>query len=167
MSKSNFKEFWLNKFIFPKIYQIDKPGIIISEVPRLFGSYKIKKRDVYYFEKILSNLQIDTIKEIGIKNFEEMYYKIGKDLGIGYLLLSNIKKIPNFLISDIFKSICKVTWASGVSISKDIQTDKNGIYILSGSDTMFCRESKNAAFFEGLYSGILSYLTGKNIEAKY
>jgi hypothetical protein len=162
----NIWDYWVNKLLFPKIYIIDKPGVIISTASKLLGSHTTKKREVYHFEKIFAQLQEKTSEKLGIQKASKFYYEIGKDLGVGYLLLSNTKHIPLFLVPSIMEMICKITWASGISASGKVSIYKNGKYILTGSDNLFCRESKNSSFYAGLYSGMLSHLSGKNIEAK-
>lgn len=158
------RDYWVKKLLFSEVFSIDTPGIIISETSRFFGSHKVKKRDVYHFERIFRELQVKTIEKLGADEASKFYYKMGKDLGTGYLLLSGVEKVPAFLVPIVMKALCKITWASGISVSEHISVLGGGKYILEGSNNMFCRNTGNGAFFAGVYSGMVSCLSGKNVE---
>lgn len=162
----NFKKYWIKKLLFSKIYTIDTPGIIISESAKFLSPAKTKKRDIYHFEKIFSDLQIKTIKELGPTKASEFFYNLGKDLGVVYLYLAKIKKIPCFLMPSVIKKLCEITWSCGASLSTNLDILEDGKIIISGSDNLFCRKFGNVSFFAGFYSGVVSYLYDKNIEAK-
>ena len=161
----SFRDYWIKKLLFSKVFMLDSPGVIVSGTSKFFGSSKVQKRDIYHFEIIFRELKIKTIEKLGFKEASKMFYKIGKDLGTGYLLLANVKKLSPFLIPVVMKALCKITWASGVGVSRRVSILDDGRYVLEGSDTMFCNGVGDASFYAGVYSGFLSYLSGKNIEA--
>ena len=164
----NARNYILNKLFFPKVAVIDKPGVIISKTSRKYGKKDSMKRIVFYFEDIISSLQLETIKELGKEKTSELWYKIGKAAGTRYLLLSKAKQPPSFLLPSIIEYIFSNLEANGMSVcNKIIFNSKNDSLILIGKNNIIWRKTKDGSLFSGLVSGILSFLLKRNIEAEY
>jgi len=162
-----FKDYWISKLLFPKTVIVDKPGIIISKALSKFGRKEDKRRIIFHFEDIIANLQLETIKKLGKNKAGEIFYSLGKDITTRYMLVSDTKKIPSFLLPSAIKYVLEVFRAGGLSVADKINYDsKKKILILKGYNNMICRKSGLPEFSAGLVSGFLSYLMGKNIEAE-
>ncbi len=163
----NIQKYIFEKLFFPRVAVIDQPGIIISKTSSKYGSKTSMKRMVFYFEDIIANLQIETVKKIGKEKTSNLWYKIGKDAGTRYLLLSKAKKPPSFLMPSIIQYIFSNLNANGMSVCNKIIFDhKNNFLILTGKDNIIWRKTNEGSLFSGLVSGILSFLIGQNIEAE-
>ena len=95
----NIQKYLFNKLFFPKVVIIDKPGIIINKTIGKFGKEGTKTRVIYIFEDIYSELQLETIKDLGKDKTDLLWYKIGKDVIIRYFFLAKMKKIYPFQMS--------------------------------------------------------------------
>lgn len=154
------------KLFFPKTAIIDRPGIIISKTLTKIANYEIKERMSYFFEDILVNLQLETIKEIGREKTAELYYKIGRDMGMRHVLFTKSKKPPSFLVPSIIDYVFKSFIAGGYFIGDIVYNATEKSLIIIGKDSSICRKSGEGNFFEGVTSSILSFLLGENIEAE-
>lgn len=165
--KESIWDYWISKLLFPKTFLIDKPGIIISKISSKYGNKENKRRMVFFFEETLSYLQKETLKKIGKERTEDLWYKIGKDFGVRYLFLSEAKKPPRFLLPNIINYIFDGFKNSGFSIAETIKfNSKTESLILEGKDNAICRKSNIGGYSAGIISAFLSFLCGKNIEAK-
>jgi len=87
----------------------------------------------FFFEDILVNLQLETIKKIGYKKTADLWYKIGKDIGTRYFLLGKIRQIPQFLLPLTINHIFSGFKQAGMSIGTQIKFDSK----LLETDTIF------------------------------
>ena len=164
---NSIRDYLFNKLFFPKVVTIDKPGIIYTVYDRKFGRPAAKRRIIYFFEDILVNLQLETVKVLGKERTSELWYKIGKEVGIGYLLQANIKKVPSFLLRSIIDYIFSSFRSAGMSVAEEINfCSEESSLVLKGRENMVCRKSKIPNFSEGIVSGIFGSIVGKNTEAE-
>jgi hypothetical protein len=146
---------------------IDRPGIIYNVISKRYGRGNSKKRIVFHFEDIIANLQLETIKELGKEKTEELWYKIGKDVGTRYMLLSKAKKPPSFLMPTIIDYMFSSLRGGGLSSAKKVFfNNKSKSLVLTGKNNNHCRKSKEHSLFTGGISAILSCLLGTNVEAE-
>jgi hypothetical protein len=94
-----------------------------------------------------------------------MYYQIGKDIGIRYMLLSKSKKIPALLIKPTINYLSEVFKSAGLSVAENVRFHNINYFTLKGKNNIICRISKESSVFSGLISGVVSSLTNTNIEA--
>ncbi len=165
MGFKDSKNFFINKILFPKILLINQPGIITS---KSFGMGKSNSRRMTYnFEEILSGLQLETMNQLGAEKSSELFYKIGKEVGIQYQFFLGRKKFPRFLKKRVIEYFFTRLSSVGMSFGKKvIFNEKNNSLILEGKDSLICRKTGNSVMFAGLVSGVLSFIIGKNIEAE-
>lgn len=164
---NNIWDYWVSKLLIPKVVIINEPGIIISKTSSRYSNKESSRRIIFYFEDILSGLQRKTIEKLGKNKSADLWYKIGKDTAIRYMLLSKIQKIPQFLLSSVINHMFAKFKGGGTSVAKKIHFDnKNKSLIMVGKENIYCRKSMEGNLFAGSVSGFLSYLTGKNIEAE-
>jgi len=116
----NIRDYIFNKIFAPRTFIIDQPGIIYNVLAKKYGRGESKKRIIWYFEDTLANLQIATIKKLGFEKTNKLWYEIGKDTGLRYLLLSKAKTPPQFLTSTILNYILSANRAGGMSIAEKI-----------------------------------------------
>lgn len=167
MEKENVREYLFNKIFFPKVAMIDRPGIIINKTSRKFGGKVSQKRTIFHFEDIFANLQLETISKLGRKQNSEIYYKIGKDLGIRYMILANAKRPSKFLLPFIIKILFEMIKSNGSTVTNNVNFDNNkNSLTLKGSNNIICRKTGDNSFFAGIFSSIFSFLVGENIEAE-
>ncbi len=163
----NIKSYILNKLIFPKAVTISQPGLILTKVIRKENSSLLIGRLAYIFEDILVELQKETLKKIGEKKTDEIWYKIGKDLVISYFLTLNAKKPPKFFLDSVLKYIFQRFFATGITIGSEIKFDKDRLSLyLKGKNSVLHRKSKQGAVLGGIVSGTISFLSGQNIAAE-
>jgi hypothetical protein len=163
----NIKDYILNKLFFPKVATIDKPGMIYNVISKRYGRGHSKKRIVFHFEDIIANLQLETIKELGKEKTEELWHKIGKDVGTRYMLLSKAKKPPSFLMPTVIRYIFESYRAAGMSLCENIIYDhKEKSLILKGKNSLICRKTKIGTINTGLVSSVLSFFLKENIETE-
>lgn len=163
---NNIKDYIFNKLFFPKVVTIDKPGIIYNIFSRKFGGRQTK-RVVLYFEDIIANLQLETVEVLGKQSTNDLWYKIGKDVGARYMLLGKSKKPPSYLLPIIIDYLLTGFSSTGFSITqKQKFNHKKRLLILKGYNNIICRKSEISDYFAGAISGLLSNLYGKNIEAE-
>ncbi len=99
----DIKRYLFDKLFFPKVAIIDRPGIIINKTISRFGKEGVKTRVIYNFEDIAVNLYLETVKKLGKKKTDNLWYKIGKESGIRYFLFAKNKKIPPVLLLPIIE----------------------------------------------------------------
>lgn len=162
----NIREFILKKFIFPKVLIIDNPGIIISKSFSRYSKKEVNRRIIYYFEDTIVDLQSKTLRELGKQKTEELWYKIGKDIGVEFLSSINMKKIPSWLLNNIIKYTFESLGNTGATVTQKITYKKEGRLILQGTDNIVCRKNSLPALSLGLVGGIMSQLLKTNVEAK-
>ncbi|PIN70161.1 hypothetical protein COV93_02560, partial [Candidatus Woesearchaeota archaeon CG11_big_fil_rev_8_21_14_0_20_43_8] len=131
-----------------------------------YGHHASIKRQIFYFEDIVSKLQIETINIIGQKEASRLWYLIGKDVGYRYLLMGSGKKPPYFLLDQILQYIVTNLNGAGLTFAKEIIFEKNDVFIFKGNNNLVCRQSSLGDNFAGFAAGIISFLLGKNVEAK-
>ncbi len=156
----------ISDLFLPKFGIIDRPGMIISRTSRRFGGQESQKRQIFYFEDTLANLQLETIKEIGKEKTAELWYRIGRDMGARYSLLSKARVVPKFLRPMVINFLVNMCSAAGLSIKSIEYDNKNSSLILKSSDTLICRKSGIETFIPGVISSAMSILFGEKIEAK-
>lgn len=163
----DFKGYFFDKLIFPKVVIIDKPGIIISKTIGRFSKREINTRAIYYPENIGIDLYINTKRKIGIEKTDELWYKIGKDTATRRLSFLGKSEIPNILIPSIVEHIFKIFYSIGMGFAKNIDYNhKKQSFVATGENCMICNETKSGHNMAGLVSGVLSFLLNKNIEAE-
>src|SRR3989339_1843298 len=96
------KNYLFGKLIFPKVFIIDQPGIIINKTIGRFGKEGVKTRVVYNFEYIAVNLYLETVKKIGKKKTDDLWYRIGKERGKKNFLFFFEKKKKKTVLAFIF-----------------------------------------------------------------
>lgn len=96
MVKKGIRDYVVDNLIFPKALIIDQPGLVYSLLAKGYWGKKEKRRVVFIFEELISFLQLETIKKIGLENSSLLWYRIGKDIAFRYLLLADIKKFLLF-----------------------------------------------------------------------
>lgn len=166
MQHSSIKDYLFNKLFFPKVVKIDKPGIIYTISDRKFGNPGARKRIIWHFEDIVVNLILETVKELGKKKTQELWYKIGKDVGTRYLLLAKIKPLPLFILNHVIVYIFQSLKAGGFSLAEDIKyNSKKRSLVLRGNNNIICRKTKICTA-EGIISALFSFLNKENIEAE-
>lgn len=157
--------YFFEKLVFPKVYLIDSPGIIITKYSKHYGKDKMQ-RSVFHFEDILAGVQIKTIKKFGKDKSNSLWYTIGKNTAFQYFSMSKTKKVPSILLPSILEYIFTVFRSVGATMAEKISFDKsNDSLVLFGSNNAFCRKSGEANLFAGAVSGFYSLLLGENIEA--
>jgi len=167
MSVNKIINYTLNKLFFPKVVTIDKPGIIYTIADRKFGSPSVKKRIIWYFEDPMISLQQETIKTMGKKQCSELWYRIGKDVGTEFMLLSKIRKIPSFLLPSVLDTISNRLKSAGFTALGNFEyIPKNKSIVFYGKNNIICRNTQDGEVFAGIISGIFSFLIGENIEGK-
>ena len=161
----NIKQFILRKLFFPKVAVIDQPGIIYNLLSRKYGGKKSRKRIVFIFEDIFAEIQKEAIKQIGAKEASELFYKIGKDFGVSFMLLGKAKKVPYFLLPEVMEYITNNFKGGGFSITDNLDVDiKQKRILFSGKNNLICRKTTDPSFFIGVAAGVVSLLLGKNVE---
>lgn len=166
---SDIKRYWEDKLLAPRVVVIDKPGVIYNIVAKKYGVGESKKRVVWYFEDVIVDLQRRTLKEIGEKETSGLFYRIGKDAGTRYILLSNVAKgFPMSLIEEIIKYYFNVFCNVGFSVADNIYFNREGYpLILEGNNSIICRKTGNCSMFAGFASAILSSLMKENFDSEY
>jgi hypothetical protein len=163
----DIKSYILNKLFFPKTIVIDRPGVIISKTTKWYGRTSSQKRTVYHFEDILVDLHAKTVEELGKENTANLYYKIGKDLGLRYMLLAKINKLPTLLIPSVIDYIFINLRGAGMSAANTVSfNNKKQSLILQGRDNVICRKTHEGSINAGVVSGIFSFLIGRNVDAQ-
>lgn len=159
----DIKERVIRTLLFPKALRTEEQGIITEEITNILGSSR--RRIVYSFEDIFVDLQNALIQEIGNAETAELYYRIGKSVGTRYVLLASPKKPPKFLLGEIVPLVFYGISRIGFSVAEQIEY-KNHKLVLRGKDNIICRKTGEGSNFAGMASGMLSFLSGKNIECR-
>jgi len=120
MRGDSFTNYFFEKLIFPKRFIIDRPGVLINQLSRKYGGAKSQHRTLFVFEDIIAGLQLDTIKEIGMEATKEMWYKIGKDVGIQYMALGETKRVSKRMLPIVVNYVFSGFRASGMSVATEV-----------------------------------------------
>ncbi|MBN2422325.1 hypothetical protein JXB41_03795 [Candidatus Woesearchaeota archaeon] len=163
----SLKEKIINKLFYTNTVVIDKPGILIHKFYVGFGLFEIKRRMAYFFEDPLVDIHINVEKKLGKKKTEEIFYKIGKDIGVKFISQMFNRKMPKAICFTFFERVLEKFSFLGYSITDIVKFDKKNLHIvLRGKDNIICRKCGIGHIYSGLLSGILSSLLKENIEAK-
>ncbi|MBR9706436.1 hypothetical protein GOV14_05350 [Candidatus Pacearchaeota archaeon] len=163
----DIKSYILNKLFFPKAVTINEPGLILTKIVRKDNSSLLIGRLAYLFEDVLVDLQKKTVEQIGLAKTDEIWYQIGKDLITSYFLTLKVKKPPKFFLDSVVKYMLQRFSVTGITIGNEIDFDKNCLDLqLKGSNNVLHRKSKQGAVLGGIASGVLSFLSGENVEAE-
>src|SRR3989339_712150 len=107
MNANSIKQYIFEKLFYPKVVIINEPGMIINYSSKKYGHFNKFKRNLLYFEEIISKIQIETIRRHGIDKNRTLWYKIGKDLGIRYILVGGGKPVSKIILPEIIEYILK------------------------------------------------------------
>lgn len=166
MPTNSFKSYFFNRFLLPKVIIHNEPGRIISKTSQRYGRKSSQIRVMYAFEDNCVDLQTASIKKLGIKKSEEMWYKIGKSFVTRHLNFSGKKKIPKLFQEEIVRFILGAFHSSGLSLAQNIRFDRNKMEIeLHGNNNSVCRKNGMGDIFAGIISGLSSFVFDRNIEA--
>jgi len=167
MGFKDIKDYISKQLIFPKVLIVDEPGVITNKTVGQLSKKNVRTRIIFTFEDIYSNLYFDTLNKLGKKEADLLTYKIGKDNGFRYCLLSKAEKIKDAFIPDFIYHIFNTFRGVGMSFSENIMFDlKKKSIIFKGTKNIICRKSHSGFMMAGIVSGILSFLFGRNIEAR-
>ncbi|MFH0874630.1 MAG: hypothetical protein V1859_01745 [archaeon] len=156
-----------DKVYFPQIISINEPGIVMSRGSDWYGKSFRKKRSIYLFEKAFCDLQSGIIKKEGKKKAQEIFYRIGKDTGTRLLLLAHMDKSNEAILLPKLKIILFMLSFFGFRINEKVGYNKTKKeFFFSGKDNIFCTKTNEQGFSAGVISGIVSILSGENIEAE-
>lgn len=157
------RDYWVKKLLFPKKVLIDEPGIITNCVMRKYGGVKSRQRMTVFFEDIISNLQSQSIKELGKTRASEIWYYGGKNAAERYFLLARAKVVPAVIFDSVLKYILGGFRSSGFSAAKNYYrvADK---FIFTGDNNIICRNTGDSSYMRGFLSGTLSSLTGNEVD---
>jgi hypothetical protein len=159
----NIKNHLLKKFIFPKRFIFDEPGIIFNKsISRLTGRSTFT-RVVFFFEEFFVDLYKYTVKEIGEEETSKLWYGIGRDVGLRYLSFSGVKKVPRWMISQIIQVTFDAISGSGLGFFKKLKNDED-FFIVEGKHALIIRHINDGSFFAGVLSGIFSYIYGSDCD---
>ena len=81
-------------------YFLNEPGFVFNKNISFYRDKVTYSRIVFFFEKILENLYLETSKLVGIDINSKLWFDIGKDFGLRCLSFSQLRNVPN---SDIKK----------------------------------------------------------------
>lgn len=163
----DLRRYTLEKLFFPKVAVIDRPGIIINKTSSRFGNSRTQTRVIFHFEDIPVKLYLETVKKIGKEKSDLLWYKIGKDGMIRYILFLKKKNIPGYFISFVLRHIFDTFCSAGMTYCKSIKiNNKKKSLITFGENCLICRKTKSGALVAGNISALLSFLYKENIEAK-
>ena len=96
-----------------------------------------------------------------------MWYRIGKDFGVRGMLLAKVKRKHPFLLPITIRYLATVFKSAGGTVCEDVIYDThNQSLILRGKDNIIWRKIKDGSFFAGVISGMMTILTGKNMEGQ-
>jgi len=161
------RKYLFDKLFFPKVAIIDRPGIIINKTVSKFGKEGVKTRVIYHFEDIPVNLYLETVKKLGKEKTDDLWYKIGKDIAVRYLLFAKIKKIPKALLPLVIEHMFNTINSTGFTFGEKVNYNLKGKSLIThGKDCVICRKTKSGYFPAGIASGVLSFLLRENIEAE-
>lgn len=163
---SNLHRYVFDEFIFLKALRMDNPGVIINKSAVYFGS-GVNSRIVFIFEDMIVELYRRTVDKIGKEKTNELFYKIGKDIGTRYFLFSNKRKFSNNIQLVVLEHIFSILSGIGLSFAKEtIPGSNEDAFAVSGSDPLFLKKIKDGSFLSGIFSGILSFVYSENIESE-
>ncbi len=124
-------------------------------------------RIVYTFEDFYVNLYFDTLLKLGDKKTEDLWYRLGKDLGIRYFLFNGLLEFPFTKIPLALKYFQAMFNMIGMGFCKNLKYDiSKGSYIFWGNNNIITRKTHNTSYMEGIIAGVLTFLTKENIEAR-
>jgi len=163
----DIKKHFFKKFVFPKILVLDKPGLIISRNFNNLNKEAHNMRIVYSFEDFYVNLYFDTLKKLGEEKTNELWYNMGKDLGIRYFLFNGLVDFPFFKINLALKYFQGMFTMIGMGFCKNLNYDiKKGNYVFWGNNNIISRKTQNLSYIEGIMAGVISFITNENFEAR-
>jgi hypothetical protein len=159
--KYNFKKLYFSQFVI-----INNPGIIISKSFNFVNNLGRKIRVVYTFEKIYVDLYFNTLQKIGKEKTDELWYRVGKDISIRYLLM-NKKFFSLSKFEKIIKHFQEIFRWGGLDFLENLNYDLNKKYFeFSCNNNLFCKKIGNFSFMEGFASGLISFILRENLEAE-
>lgn len=162
----NIKKYFFEKMIFPKRFIINKPGAIINRLGGRFNFSNNQMRSIFYFEDSIVFLQNETEKILNKTENYELWYNIGRDTMIRYILLGIKKRPPKFMINTVLQNIFLGFCTSGFTATRDFFYDpEKRVIILKGRDNIVCRKSKIPAQFCGGISALVSFLLNDSFYA--
>jgi hypothetical protein len=145
---------------------IDQPGVIYSYSNRKLGNLHAK-RNIYFFEKVIADIQLETINMLGKERTKDIWYRIGKDTGVRSILIANPKKLSDLFIPIAIEYLFSGYKVTGFTLSEHLEfNNRKKTLKLRGTDNLICRLSGEGSYFAGAISGILTELIGENIEAE-
>ncbi len=166
MSRFNIKSYIFEKLFFPKVFTIDTPGCIFSRTVQRYKSEYSQIRIVYCFEDIISDLQKNTIDQIGFSKTDELFFRVGK-ISAMRLIKKSGSNIPNFLVDAILPIIINNFHSAGFTVCDNIEFDKKKKYLcVYGEDNLICRKSGCMGLFRGAMSGVMTCLFDENINVR-
>ncbi|MDA3836522.1 MAG: hypothetical protein PF542_02775 [Nanoarchaeota archaeon] len=160
------KKFVMKKLFFSKILDVDSPGIIYNKVNSKYSNFKTsKKRIVFYFEDLFSGLQDSTIEKLGYEKSHDLWYKIGKDLGLSYVSFPPIKEITKKKIPEVIDYFFQFFVGGGCTAAASVEHLEFGGVRLIGKDNVICRRNGFSSFIAGVCAGILTFMHKKNFDS--
>ncbi|MBS3087394.1 hypothetical protein J4226_02255 [Candidatus Pacearchaeota archaeon] len=164
---TNFKKFILRELIFPKTLIVDYPGVIINNTIRRFGKGNVRTRTSYYFEDIYSNLYLDSLREMGKEEADLLWYKIGKDSSLRYLLFLGDNKFSDNIVGLVLEHCLNTIRSTGFSFSGSFSYDSKKKFLkISGGKNVICRKTGSGSLVAGIVAGIMTYFQRENFEAE-
>ncbi|MFW5886581.1 MAG: hypothetical protein ACOCUL_02375 [Bacteroidota bacterium] len=160
----NVTKFFFREIVSPRIFVMDKPGIVYNVLASKYSTNTAKKRVVFHFEDIEAHLEYAAEKKLGKKTASSLFYRYGKESGMRYMLTGGKKKIPSWKIPVLVDFIFSAYKMAGMSFAENVFYD-NEIIQLKGWNNVGCRKTANPSYFAGVVAGIMTYLIGKNVEA--
>lgn len=155
--------YWIKKLLFPKKILIDEPGIITNCVMRRYGGIKSRQRVTVFFEDIISNLQMQSIKKLGKAKASKIWYDGGKAAIERYFFLACTKAASPVIFDSVLTYVLNGFQSSGFSALKNYKKTKNKI-VFNGNNNIICRKTGDSSFMCGFLSGTLGSLTGSNFK---
>ena len=163
----DIKKHFFRKFIFPKVLIIDKPGLIVSKNFNNLNSRAHNMRIVYNFEDFYVNLYFDTLKNLGKEKTDNLWYRMGKDLGIRYFLFNGLTNFPFSKVTLALKYFQAMFIMIGMGFCKNLNYDiSNKKYVFWGNNNIITRKTLNTSYMEGILAGVISFITKENMESR-
>ncbi|MCH7850103.1 MAG: hypothetical protein IH845_00485 [Nanoarchaeota archaeon] len=164
----NIRNYLFDKLFFSKKVIINKPGVIINRSGRKYGGVYAQNRTVYLFEDTFADLQMNTITVLGKEKTSLLFYEMGKDAGLRYLIIGKAKRPPRFMLNEVIQHVFTGFRASGLTLLENFSYDSDyNNFVLSSKNSIILRKTKDASYICGFISSILSFLLGENIESEF
>ena len=110
---------------------------------------------------------METVKKIGKKKTDDLWYRIGKESGTRYSLFVGKRKIPSSVLPLIIQHVFNTLASVGMTFAKDVKySNFDNSFFASGENCVVCNKTQSGFFMAGLVSGILSMILDKDIGAK-